>query len=291
MIAYAKTLSVNAQGLPALIAKALPHLIDGKSPATIKQYNHAAKQLSEIYSEFCPEQLKHGHIVQMMDAFKESPSVANVLLSVLRLVYRWALDRDLVESDPTIRVRRSKQEARDRLISQEEYNLIYAASPVWLQCVMDVCFLTGQRIGDVLRIQRTQLTEEGIFFTQQKTGKKLIVAWSPELKDVLSRARTMHGSEKDTEYVLHTKQGKPYIYNTVRYSFSKVCQSVGIENITLHDIRAMAGTVADSQGIDPQALLGHSDHKTTKIYLRDKTVQVVQGPTKKLSGIRQNQKY
>ncbi|EJO27528.1 hypothetical protein QWC_31361, partial [Achromobacter marplatensis] len=37
---------------------------------------------------------------------------------------------------------------------------------------------------------------------------------------------------------------------------------------------------ADEQGADPMALLGHSDRKTTEIYLRDKRVKVVRGPTK-----------
>ena len=51
-----------------------------------------------------------------------------------------------------------------------------------------------------------------------------------------------------------------------------------VADARIHDIRAMAATDARAQGIDPQALLGHTDAATTRIYLRDRVVPVVAGP-------------
>jgi hypothetical protein len=41
----------------------------------------------------------------------------------------------------------------------------------------------------------------------------------------------------------------------------------------------MAGTEAKRQGLDPTALLGHTDAKMTKRYLRDREIPVVNGPS------------
>ena len=49
----------------------------------------------------------------------------------------------------------------------------------------------------------------------------------------------------------------------------------------MSNIRAMSGTDADAQGIDAQTLLGHTDRRTTRIYLRDKTTPTVRGPVMK----------
>lgn len=42
-------------------------------------------------------------------------------------------------------------------------------------CVMDICYLTAQRIGDVLEIKEDHILDRGIYFQQQKTSKQLIV--------------------------------------------------------------------------------------------------------------------
>ena len=44
------------------------------------------------------------------------------------------------------------------------------------------------------------------------------------------------------------------------------------------DLRAMSATEAKRQGLDPQLLLGHTDARTTRIYLRSRDVPVVRGP-------------
>jgi integrase len=63
---------------------------------------------------------------------------------------------------------------------------------------MDLAAMTGQREGDLLKLTRSQLSEEGIAFTIGKskrrhprhgrtveTAKKIIIEWSPELRAVI----------------------------------------------------------------------------------------------------------
>ncbi|ANN71513.1 integrase [Bordetella bronchialis] len=278
---YARLVAAPTDGMVALIDKALPAVTEGRAPATVKQYQYCAQLLKEVFADFRPEQVRHGDIVQMMDGFKDRQAIANRMLTVLRLVFRWALDRELVQADPTVSVQRFKQTARERLISDREFAAIYQHAAPWLQCVMDLCYLTGQRIGDVLKIERGHLQEEGVFIEQQKTGKKLIVGWTPELREAVERAKKTVGQVQAMTYILAGRRGRLRAHTNVWRAFKLAAERAGVENVTLHDLRAMAGTEAERQGIDPTALLGHTDRRTTRIYLRDRSAKVVASPRKK----------
>lgn len=278
---YARIAALPTDGLAALIDKALPHITENVASSTKKQYIDMARKLQSIFAEFRADQVRHGDIVQMQDAFKHSPAVGNRLLTVLKLTYQWAMDRELVESNPCVSVKRLKQNTRDRLISAKEYTAIYEHCNPWLQIIMDMLYLTGQRIGDVLKIERRHLLDDGIYFEQQKTGKQLIVGWTPDLRAVVERAKAAPCGVAAIQYLLAGRGGKIRAHANVWTAFKTAAKKGGVSNATLHDLRAMSGTDADNQGIDPMKLLGHTDRRTTDIYLRDRTPKVVSGPQKK----------
>lgn len=282
LVAYAKATAPSGAGVPGLIDKALPFITEGRAQSTIDRYEHAAGLVKEVFRDRAPDQVRHGDVVEMLDGFSDRRALANRMLTVLRMVYQWALDRQIVEADPTVSVKRFKQTARDRLISDAEYKAIYAKCAPWLQIVVDICYLTGQRIGDVLTIERTNLRDDGIYFKQQKTGKQLIVAWTPELNDAVKRAKALGGA-KSVRYLLAGRGGRLRLHSNVWRAFKTAARKANVPNVTLHDLRAMSGTEAEKQGSDPTALLGHTDRRTTRSYLRDKTPRVVVGPRKKAS--------
>lgn len=278
---YACVVAVPENGLPALIDKALPEITRDVRPSTARIYRRCAGILKETFAEFRPEQVTHGSIVQMQDMWRDRLATANHLLTTLKLIYQWAMDREIVTVNPTLSVKRFPGNKRDRLITDAEFAAIRAQAPEWLQVVMDLCYLTGQRIGDILKIKRKDLLDEGIFFEQEKTGKRLVVAWTQELHDAVARAARTKNTTPSAVYVISGRAGTQRSRHNVWRSFKIAAKAAGVENVTLHDMRAMAGTEAEREGKDPTALLGHADRRTTMIYLRDKTAKVVSGPTKK----------
>ena len=108
-------------------------------------------------------------------------------------------------------------------------------------------------------------------------AKKLIVAWSPELRAAVDRAKAITGNLAPLT-LFYARGGIPNHANVWR-QFKRAAKLAAVENITLHDLRAMSGTAADAQGMDPQKLLGHTSAQTTRIYLRDKSAKVVSGPS------------
>lgn len=278
---YACIVAAPENGFPSLVDKALPEITRDVRSSTARIYRRCAGILKETFAEFRSDQITHGSIVQMQDMWREKSTTANHLLTTLKLIYQWAMDREIVATNPTLSVKRLPANQRDRLITWAEYQAIYAQSPDWVQVIMDLCYLTGQRIGDILKIEYRHLQDDGIFFEQEKTGKRLVVAWTPELQAVVARAKKLKYSIKSAKYLLSGRAGTKRERQNVWRFYKQAARAAGVADVTLHDLRAMSGTEVDREGKNATELLGHTDSHTTRIYLRDKTAKVVSGPTQK----------
>lgn len=282
LAAYARgpeALPDEAKGtMAALIREAMPSVTRKVAAATKRQYGGVSHRLEEIFEEFSPAEVMPKHVAKMRRSYAGTPNMANRMLTVLRLVFDYAVEEQLVDMNPCVGIKRLEEAKRERLIAPGEYNAIYAKAGPRLQVIMDLLRLTGQRVTDVIKIRRADLVDEGIYFRQQKTKARLIVRWSPELRQVVERAKTIDANLRAMT-LLHGRGGKPVDYRSVHDQWVIACEAAGVRDADLRDLRAMSGTEAKRQGIDPTALLGHTSPTMTARYLRDKQVPIVDGPS------------
>jgi len=267
----------NPGGMERLVTEALAEAWPRLSVNTRKNYSSCAKIIQEMFRNVAPEQVTPRVVVDMRRMLADTPAQANMCMVVLRLVFNHALETGVVETNPVIGVKKMAQKPRDRLITSEEYARIYAHASDKLQVIMDLSFLTGQRVNDVLRIRRADLTAEGIAFKQQKTGARLVVAWTPELRAVVDRAIGLHGLVAGLT-LLPGHKGKPPDYTGVWKQWQAACKAAGAPPTQLRDLRPMSITAAKQQGLDATAVAGHASPTMTKRYLRGKESPLVQGP-------------
>lgn len=255
----------------------------GLRPSTRKQYRTAASHIRHAFQQFRRlDQIQPRHIAEFRRTMSGTPNMGNRCLSVLRMALDYALEMQWIDSNPAAGVRRHKERHRSRLLSATEYRAIYCQAGPRLQVIMDLCYLTGQRISDVLAIRRSQIRDGGIEFQQSKTGAKLLVR-APGLPDVIERALTLHGAVRALT-LFRGRFGGPPKYRSVRDQWEAACTAAGVEDAHLHDLRALALTEADRAGLDAQALAGHTSEAMTRRYLRSKEIPEVNGPA--LSTIR-----
>jgi len=277
LVEYARLQDNRLQtpGMAAFIDEALPAILKGRAESTRKQYTHCARLLQKILAKYSPEQVTQRDIVQIRRLLQDRPAIANRSITVLKLIFDHALDEQIVDSNPVIGVKRLAQTARTRRIMVEELQAVRNEASPLLRAVIDLCVASGQRIGDVCKIARTDITDDGIYIEQQKTKSRLTLGWTPELRQAVADARALHGN------VVHPFLfgQKPLAYHRAQAQWERACKRAGIEHAVLHDLRAMAATEADAQGISAQKLLGHTDARVTQRYLRDKVVPVVTGPS------------
>lgn len=275
---YARIMAEPKGGMCDLIDSALPSVLKGRAKATQEQYKTASRKLKTILRDFTPQQVKSKHIAQIKRAKSDSPNATNRMLSVLRMIFEYALDEQIVDSNPVTGIKRLEEKKRGRLISEEEFSAIYSKAPPRLQIVMDLLALTGQRVNDVLKIRHVDLKDEGIYFQQDKTEAKLIVKWTPELRSVVKRANDLGGNVKAFT-LLYGRGGKPLDYYSIRDQWRTATRAANVPDATMRDLRAMSATAAKSQGKNATRLLGHTSEGMTQRYLRDKEIPLVEGPS------------
>lgn len=281
LLEYARKTSQASQGgMAALIDKALKHHVKVKKLAanTVGQYEIAAERLKDIFAEFEPHEVKPKHIAAVKMDLAGTPNMCNRILSFARVVFGYALEWQMVESNPCVGIKRHVEEKRDRYITDSEFGALLGAASPYIRCILEMAYLTGQRINDVLSIHLSDISGEGVAFAQQKTGAKLIVAMTPDLEEVIAKAKALPRKVR-TLTLFCSRAGKPVSYETVKDAFSKLREKTGIMDVTIHDIRAKSLTDADKEGKNAQTLGGHSDPKMTARYLRGRLPKIAQAPT------------
>lgn len=284
LVEYGKRTSLPSGGMEALIDTALIVIKRKVALNTAKQYETAGKILKRKLKLFAPNQVKAKDVARVKLDLASTPNMANRVLSVLRLIFDYAVEQQLIDSNPALGVKRHAERKRGRLLSHDEFQRIWTVAPPRLQCIMDLLFLTGQRVTDVLRINGTDLLEEGIAFKQQKTGAKRLVRWNPELRAVVQRAQDLQGNIRQlVEFrpLLRNRRGKAPDYSTTKIQWNKACKTAGVEDADMRDIRAMAATAMKQQKGKQAAqdLLAHTTGVMTERYLRDKETPQVDGPS------------
>ncbi len=279
LLAYAKkTSGAVAGGMQDLINRAFAHHRKNISDNTALQYQAAAERLKTIFAEFEPRQVLPKHVAAVKMELASTPNMCNRILSFLRIVFSYALEWQEVDSNPCIGIKRHQEARRDRYITDAEFAALLDAASPYIRCILEMCYLTGQRIGDVIAIRLADITDEGVAFTQEKTGAKLIVAMTPDLQDVIARAKALPRKIRALT-LFCSRTGKPVSYDTVKMAFRELRNKTGIETVTIHDIRAKSLTDADKEGKNAQTLGGHTDARMTARYLRGRLPKIAQAPT------------
>jgi integrase len=275
---YARLHAQQLGGMAQLIEEALPSINAGKALATRKLYTLSARKAQEIFKNFTPYQVTPAAIAQMRRGLADTPAMANRIQSTIKLVFDYALELGIVDSNPVVGAKRLPQKARTRRITAQEFQAVIDAGSERLRVVMNLCHATGQRIGDVLAIRREHLRDDGIYFRQAKTGAEVLIEWNPALVAAVEAAKAAHGPVASM-WLIKGAGSHKQAYQPIYKDWRAACKKAGVEGAVIHDLRAMSASDARQQGLNAQTLLGHTSGKMTERYLRDRELKVAQGPS------------
>lgn len=273
------------EGMPQLIDRVLAHITPSLAKNTVDQYRITARAAKTALADFSPQQVMPRHIAGIKNSMADTPAMANRVISFLSTVFKHAVDWQIVDSNPCMGVMRFKEKARDVYLTDDEFIAIRAAAHNHkaLPYIMDICYLTSQRIGDVLQIKPTDITEDGIHFRQEKTNQALLIQTDEALKELIAEILTVfppiagYSLFYPDENARTSSRGR-YIYSSIRDAWQRAREAAGItQDRTIHDIRAKAITDADASGMNATKLAGHSSARMTERYLRLR--RVITSPT------------
>jgi integrase len=165
-------------------------------------------------------------------------------------------------------VKRPKRPPRDRLIEEHEFAAVRSGAPLRVQLMMDLALRLGQRQGDLLDLKWSDLKDGYVNLQQGKTGKRLAIEISPELKRIFGRCWMLPNRG---EYVITRKCGGRYTSEGFRALWQRTIDAYcgrGGARFTFHDIRALCATKCSSPEL-AMKLLGHTNiSMTLRVYRR-----------------------
>lgn len=242
---------------------------------TRKQYGSVSKQLKVFFDDFTSVvDIKPHHIAQWQDLHPSKVN-ANTGKSILTTVLNIAIRRGLIERNPAKEVENLTVARRKRYITDDEYIAIRNKAAPVLRAAMDLSYVTGARIGDILDIHLSQITPEGLTIRQEKTDKLQMFKRNTALDLAIENAKAIKRPVRGL-YLLCTMRGQQYDYQQINQWWIKARTEAGIPDVHFHDIRGKSATDAKLGGQDYQALLGHTTKAMSDSYIKLDDAQVVE---------------
>lgn len=208
-----------------------------------------------------------------------APIQANRMLALIRKLFNWAMEVDLVPNNPCLGVKAlAAEHRRDRVLSNDEIRTLLAQLPTAAMAdesklALQLLLLTAQRCGEVLAVRWDEIDLAGGWWTipSAKAKNKMAhrVPLSPQALEILRQARLLN---PDRQTVFPSPRGdSPMVETAVARALSRNLPHIGTPHFTPHDLRRSAASGMTSTGTQRLVvgmILNHVDRSVTAIYDR-----------------------
>lgn len=300
--------------MPAVVAAWQRDVMARHAPKTQRDDKARCKVVADSFAEFRAGQVRTADCAEFLSAFRAKPRTFNAYRSLLLELMRYSIERGWRSDNPVVHIRTLATPARTRYITDSELRRIKVGGiygddakrtrgGLMLANLVDLLYLTGQRVGDVLELRwqrdpedpdAPHLCDEGLLFrpskVRGKTGARVLIKWEPKLRAVVERIRKLQAERLlkrradqrvVSGYLITAQDGTRLTYWGASSAWQDARRRAGITDCTLHDIRAKALTDKEDRDGREQArrMSAHTTEQQLTDYLRGrKTLKT--GPTR-----------
>lgn len=266
-----------AGSIAELIDRYMREVSPKKAPATNKDEQASAPRLKSVFGKMRPADIRPVHVAKYLDLRGETAPVrANREKALLSHIYSMAMRWGIVDFNPCKGVARNTETPRDRLVTDRELcgfiaHTAGSETGTLLALTAWLAYLTVQRRGDLLALRLDRITDDGILIQQGKTGAKVLIEWTPKLRECVAEIRTLPRPVRGM-YLICNKAGQPYTDSGFKALWGRAMTAwvdVGGARFHFHDLRAKGITRMVEDGRKAQDLSGHDgDAMVQKVYDR-----------------------
>lgn len=218
-------------------------------------------------------------VIRLLDEVaKRGGIMANRTLALIKKMFNFAVNRDLVPTSPCIGVQAPAAEnRRDRVLSAEEIKAFWQGldqtriTPA-IRLALKLMLLTAQRKGEVISAQWADIKLDEGWWTipETKNGLPHRVPLSPPAVELLKAAKTLSGN---SPWVFSSLRKNGAIAGaSVDHSLRLALNSLGMDHFTPHDLRRTAATFMTGSCSIPRLvvskILNHAESHITSVYDR-----------------------
>lgn len=200
-----------------------------------------------------------------------APTRANRVLEVLRKALNLAIRWDWIEKNPADGFRRNAEHSRERYLSKDEYERVFAALDAMenrkAANAIRLLILTGARRGEVLGLEWSDLDlSRGIWNRPPHKSKDRKRKRIPLSNEALILLNAMHETAEGS-FLFPTSTGSHL--SDINRPWRWLRKETGMPDLRVHDLRHSFASILVSSGETLETigkLLGHSQHQTTMRY-------------------------
>lgn len=262
-----------------------------KAPKTFETDVSLIKSLMGFFGDF----LIRDITLEVMDRYKNervnAPSTRGGLLSrttinrevgLLRNMLNKAVDWQLLEYNPILRVKMFKEEPREKILTIKELQAVVDQAKSPLKEILITALNTGMRRSEALGLKwdHVNLDSSYIILTKTKTNKQRLIPLNPVMKETLSQLFLRRAGNVYVFTNPHT--GKPF--QEIKTAWKTVLRKCNIQDFRFHDLRHCFASYSLSQSggnlFDLKEILGHEKIATTSRYYKS----VLEGKQRLVNG-------
>lgn len=247
--------------------------LEGLSPITLEGYELDLKIFAEHVKKKTDE-ITAADIRVFLGSFShlKLSSIAKKL-SVLKSFFGWLASEEIIQRDPTKKLKPPKQEKRlPKALTIEELEMLREACKTTRQrAFLEVLYATGCRLSEVQALNRSDVN-------YQTLSCRVIGKGNKEREVYFSFKAVYHlrkylMARTDNEPALFITERKPYrrlSKRGIQREIALIAENAGLgKKVSPHTLRHTFATLTLNNGAElaaVQALLGHEDPATTQVY-------------------------
>jgi integrase len=264
---------------------------------TVDSRRLCSKVLSDSAPNIRLQDVDTKMIATIIDEYKSAGKqrMGQLIRSVLIDVFKEAQHAGEVPPgyNPALAVRNPVAKIKRSRLTMDQWKVIFenaAELPSCAQNSMLIALVSGQRLGDIVNMKFSDIWDDHLHITQNKTGVKLAIplalrceALGMSLADVVGRCRDRVVSQYLIHHTKHHGHGKPgskVPEKTISRYFATARDKANIQfadgNTTpapFHEQRSLSSRTYEAQGIDVKTLLGHTTDAMSAMYKDDRGLE------------------
>jgi integrase len=242
---------------------------DQRMIATYLEPQWRARKLNDISSRDVRE------LVQRLS--EQAPVMANRVLGLIKRMFNFFIEEELIEDNPAMRVKRpGVEKERSRVLSDDEILTLWNAlekEPQHISDLLKLQLLTAQRISEVRQLRVIDIDLKSQWWTIPgefaKNGRRHRVPLVGAALEIVTR-RVKYANEQWL-FPAVKYPAMPLSYHTVNTAVRRIDRNSGLADWGTHDLRRTAITLMSGSKVDRivlEKLLNHSERKVIGVYDR-----------------------
>jgi integrase/recombinase XerD len=203
------------------------------------------------------------HVRKLRDELKDKPGAAKNRLKALRSVFRWAVESDQAEHDPTVGVQAIRYATKGHHAwTIEEVEMFEGRHPIGTNARLALAILlyTACRREDAVRLGPPHVRNGRVRYRQAKNEHRNPVDLDIPLHPDLAAAIRAKPSVSLTFLV--TQYSRPFTPNGFGNAFKTWCKEAGLAHCSAHGLRKATATRLAEGGATAHEIMSITGHRT-----------------------------